>query len=127
MKNNKMFLILGSFIVSFLLIWILGQFVFKSINTTPVNYVFIIAFFILSVFVFKLLDKKLEFDFSEIYIGIILLILLYLAFYFAFLIYYSSIISMGYFMGYLINCPYIYIELSFFLGWCTYALIKKIK
>lgn len=126
MKNKKIFLIISSFLISFLLIFLLGKLVFKSINTTFVNYAFIVAFFIFGFFIFEFLDKKLEFDFSEIYVGVILLIILYLGFWFAFLIYYGTI-SMSYLMNYLFKSPYIYISLSFFLGWCTYSLIKKVK
>ncbi len=102
------------------------------------NYIAILAFFFFGYFVFTYLQEKMEFSFSEYYVGLILLFVLYLAYWLAFRVYYGNNATLsGYaFSDYyakaglnmfssLINGPYIYIAVSFFAGWVAFFLKQK--
>jgi len=119
--NTKYFVICAIvFVVNYVFLYLMSALkVFNSINATAANHIFIVAFFIFGVFLFEYLNKELEFNFAEIYVGILLLILLYFAFFFAYWIYSLRITGV---FTYLINCPYIFIAISFFAGWLAFFI-----
>jgi uncharacterized membrane protein len=107
-----------TFVVTYGLLYILGiTGVLSNINSPWSNHLFIIAFFFFGYFLFEYMQEKIDFNFSEIYIGLILLILMYLAFYLAYWIYYSQLTGV---FSYLINSPYMHIAISFFCGWLAF-------
>lgn len=116
--KKNIFIVGITFIVTYVLLYVLGTTgVFNNINSPWSNHLFIIAFFFFGYFLFEYLQEKIDFNFSEIYVGFILLIILYLAFYLAYLIYYSQLSGV---FNYLINSPYIHIAISFFCGWLAF-------
>jgi hypothetical protein len=126
-ENKRNLLIVGiTFVVSYLLIFLLGKFVFKSISSTIINHIFIISFFILGYFLFEILQKEIKFSFSEYYVGIVLLVISYLGFYLAYYFYYRKVVLSSMF-SYLISSPYIYVSLGFFAGWLAFMLKENLK
>lgn len=117
--NKKSILIFGiGFIVNYILLYVLSAFqIINNINKPWSNHLFVIAFFFFGFYVFSVLKTKMKFNFAEIYVGAILLILLYFSFFLAYLIYYSQLSGV---FSYLINCPYIHIAVSFFFGWLAF-------
>lgn len=124
--RKKIIIFSISFIVSYILIFLLGQFVFKSIGNTFVNHILIISFFVLSFFLFDMLQKEIKFSFSEYYVGLILLILMYFGYYLAYWIYYRKVVLSSLF-SYLFLSPFLYVCLGFFFGWITFMLCEQFK
>jgi hypothetical protein len=123
-KNAKKTIIIFSivFVLSYILLYILSATkLINNINSPWSNHLFIIAFFCFGYFLFDYLQKEINFNFAEIYIGVILLIILYLAFYMAYWVYYSQTTNV---FSYLIDSPYIHIAISFFAGWLTFFFIN---
>ncbi|PIU22449.1 MAG: hypothetical protein COT14_01110 [Candidatus Diapherotrites archaeon CG08_land_8_20_14_0_20_30_16] len=120
--KKTIFLVGVTFVVTYILLYFLGtNGIFNNINSPWSNHLFVICFFFFGLFLFDYLQKELEFNFAEFYIGIILLILLYFAFYLAYWIYYSQVQGV---FSYLINSPYIHIAISFFGGWLAFFLVN---
>jgi len=108
------------FIVNYILLFILSATkVISDIGTPWTNHLLIISFFVFGFLIFEYIQKEIDFNFSEIYVALILIIMLYLGFYLAYLIYYSQ--TQGVFT-YLLNSPYIHIAISFFAGYLTFFL-----
>lgn len=106
------------FILNYILLYILSATkIINNINSPWSNHLFIISFFVFGYFLFDYLNNELDFNFAEIYVAVILLIILYLAFYCAYWVYYSQ--TTGVF-SYLVNSPYIHIAISFFTGYLAF-------
>jgi len=128
MSENKTFdkkaFFIGAivFAINYLFLYLMSATkVFNDLNAYWTNHLFIICFFFFGYFVFYYLQKEIDFKFSEMYIGVILLIMLYLAFYLAYWIYYSQVSGV---FSYLIASPYIHIAISFFAGWLAFFFIN---
>lgn len=119
---KKLIIVLSAFIVNYIFLYVLSLLkVFNDINKPWSNHLFIIAFFFFGYFLFELFQKEIDFNFAELYVGAILLVLLYFAFFFGYLIYYSQLTGM---FSYLITCPYMYIAISFFVGWLAFFFVN---
>ncbi len=94
--------------------------------------------FLLIYVIFIFIEKAVDFNFKEPYIGLILIVFLFLGFYLAFLIYYgqSAIFSSVTFaqvfsqikinwIKYMTATPYIYFIIGSFFGWAAYAIDKN--
>ncbi len=110
------------FVVNYILLYVLSatKLIF-DINSPWTNHLFIIAFFIFGYLIFEYFKKEIDFNFAEIYIGLILLIMLYLGYYMAYWIYYTQ--TSGIFSS-LLSTPYIHIAVSFFMGWLTFFFMN---
>jgi len=123
------------FIATMVILFSLGLFgVFAKWNSL-LYWLGAICMFFIAYFVFDYLQKEIKFNFSESYIGILLLIILYLGFWLAFRIYYGNIANLNnlpYDEFYvkqnlnlfksLMDSPYIYMALSFFAGWIAFYI-----
>ena len=134
--------LVATFISTYVILFILS---FFGVFATWDSWLFyggtIVTFFIAYYF-FEYIQKEIEFNFAESYIGLLFLIIMYLGFWLAFRIYYGNIASLNNIaysefyvksglnmFKYMINSPYIYLALSSFGGWVAFYLnnFKKEK
>ncbi len=135
---NKILKVLLIFALTYIVLFLINYLGIFGKWTSITYSIGIIPFFFMTYFVFEYLQKEVEFNFNEPYVGFLLLTMMWLSFWIAFRIYYGNIATLNgidystfytnanlNMFSYLINNPYIYIALSSFCGWVAFALTSE--